>query len=375
MNDTASPKHTPKTDPPRDRTVVALASAPGTAAIAVVQLAGPDARAILARHIKPDKPPLVGRITHAFLRDADDRRIDHVLITRVADNPPIYEITCHGGMRIIQRVIETFQHRGAELIMPQGLSDRVYQLDNPVAQQAYQLLGRARTTLAARFLLHQAHQGLAQLFQTTNPTAADRKNALDYWPAVRYLIEGLTVVIVGPANSGKSTLLNYLAAHEQALVSDVAGTTRDYVQAELDINGLPVTLIDTAGVGHTADPLFRQARAKTIQASELADRALILLDAADPTPLNRQFAQAAQIPAVKTLIDQEKAITVLNKTDLTTGTSSPRRCEYLEISALIGTNMAQLESAIWDSAALTNFDYTKPTAFTPDQARHLKRDP
>jgi len=383
MSDISSAKPEPPTEDLVDKTVVALATASGTAAIAVVQLAGPNASGILAEHVKPYHVGELGRIDLAGVYDTVGRQIDQVLVSCVSDRPAIYEITCHGSMRIVQRVIETFRQSGAELAPSTLLSGLTYRLDNPVARMAYQLLPKARTTLAARFLLHQAHHGLAELCRSIparTARRADLENALAYWPAVKYLIDGLTVVIVGPANAGKSTLLNYLATHEQALVTDVPGTTRDYVQADLEIGGLPIRLIDTAGLGHTGDPLSHQARQKTVQACHAADLAIVLLDAAGTKPTAAQFAQVADLPAARALIDRNRAVIVLNKIDFTQRTCTLNEaidlwpsCTKLEISALTGRNIKLLENAIWKTIGLADFDYRTPAPFTASQVDLIKR--
>jgi len=371
-----------KAEPTGPRAAVALASPPGTAAIGVIQLAGTKAPEILTRHLETTRLPQLGQIRLTYLRDLEGQRIDQVLVTCVCDCQPIYELTCHGGMRVIQRIIEVLCGSGAQLVDAQLLTGRVYRLDNPVARDAYRLLPHARTRLVVKFLLHQAQTGLAELYgrvEAGTVTKDELADALKYWPAVGGLISGVTVVIVGPANAGKSTLLNFLAAHERALVADIPGTTRDYVQAEIELDGLATTLIDTAGLGSTADVLAGPAREKTIQACETAHLALIVLDAVNPRGLQDQLADAAELTAISRLVDKRKAIVLLNKIDhadrahqLNELVGPTETVPKLEISALKGTNADKLSPIIWQLAGLSEFDYRRPTVFTAAQAEFIK---
>jgi tRNA modification GTPase len=369
-----SAKHPRANNIAAERTVVTLASPAATSAVGVIQLAGPRAREMLQKHVRTASVPEVGQIRLDYLADNDGRSIDQVLLSCVCDSPVIYEITCHGGLRVVQRIIETFKNDGAEYVSSEVLADYVYGLDDPAAREAYHLLPQAQTPLAATFLLHQAHQGLSELYRRIKSGQVDRRELADathYWPAVRHLLFGVTAVLVGPANVGKSTLLNFFAAHERALVADIPGTTRDYVQAEIDIRGLPVTLIDTAGLGQTADPLADQARGKTITVCEQADLAIIVLDATNPLSLSSQVEQTVQIEAVERLVSQACAMVVLNKIDRTDRLHAIDELSTLlpafEVSAKTGDHIDQIETAVWQLAGLGGFDATRPAVFTQTQ--------
>jgi len=373
-----SAKHPRANNIAAGRTVVTLASPAATAAVGVIQLAGLRAREVLQKHVRTASAPDVGRIILDYLVDNDGRSIDQVLLSCVCESPVIYEITCHGGLRVVQRIIETFKSDGAEHVSSEVLADYVYGLDDPIAREAYHLLPQARTPLAATFLLHQAHQGLSELYRKIKSGKVDRgelADAIRYWPAVRHLLFGLMVVLVGPANAGKSTLLNFFAAHERALVADIPGTTRDYVQAEIDIKDLPVTLIDTAGLGQTDDPLADQVRGKTITACEQADLAIIVLDATNQLSLSGQFEQTVQIEAVERLISRTCALVVLNKIDRTDRLHAIDELSTLlpafEVSAKTGEHMDQIETAVCQLGGLGGFDATRPAVFTQTQWEFL----
>jgi len=371
---------TPAAVPGRAR--VALASARGSGALAVIQLTGPAAEGLLAAALTTS-PPGPGEIRRADFRDPVGRLVDDVLVTQLTTTPPIYEITTHGGLRVVQRVIGVLRAAGAELAPAAELAAVTYGLADDVSRAAYRLLPQVRTAMAAEFLLRQAEAGLGELYRRIERGEAGREDlaaALRYWPAVRRLIEGFRVVLLGPANAGKSTLLNALMGREESLVSSQAGTTRDYVEAELAVGGLAVTFVDTAGLGPTGDPLASAAREKMLAAARSAEAALIVLDAAAEPSIESQFDLAAEVPGLRALVDSGRAAVVLNKIDLPR--SAARREEFRgwaarmekhAVSARTGENLPALDDLIVRLAGLAGFDPAQPAAFTAEQAADLAR--
>jgi len=360
------------------RTVVAPASAQGSSAIAVIQVAGPRAQAMIVGHSGLADAPRCGEVVLTGLHDREGRPVDRVLVACLSEDQPLYEITCHGGVRVVQRIVELFQEAGAVLVDTVELLGQTYRLENPVAAEAYRLLPGALTAKAGRFLLHQAHEGFARVHERLAGASREELSAcLAHWPAAKRLLSGMTVAIVGPANAGKSTLLNCLSAHERALVADLPGTTRDYVCSEVEIEGVPVRLFDTAGLGRTADPLAAEARARTIQACEQAEFVVIVLDATATAGLAEQLAECVAIAPVKRLVDDGRAVTVVNKID------SPDRWHELdeldvasptvEISALTGLNVDGLGRALLDLAGLRELDIRQPCVFAEGQADEVRR--
>jgi tRNA modification GTPase len=154
-----------------------------------------------------------------------------------------------------------------------------------------QAIARARTRRAVKFLLHQLATLPAFLKQVAELAARDVAGAhralqelLVRGERCRLLVEGATVAIIGPPNAGKSTLANRLFGLERSIVSDVPGTTRDWVSEPTAIQGVPVTVVDTAGVGQPADDLEKLAVERGMARWTDADLQLLVLDGSDNLP-------------------------------------------------------------------------------------------
>ncbi len=346
------------------RIVVARASPAQAGAIGVIQLSGAGAGALLKPFFSTDLPDKAGQFRMGTLSDADGYPVDQVLIACLNDRDEFYEITCHGGLRIIQRIVDTLERAGAELVDGEELLNTSLKLQGPVAQEAYRLLVGAKTPLAVRFLLAQASGKLNEILE--RGSHEERRRAMRYWPAISFLLEGIRILVLGPPNAGKSTLLNALGRMEHALVADLPGTTRDYVQAQVDLAGLPARITDTAGVGATADPLAREAREKTLAQIGEHDLIFLLLDAT-----NRKTAQDT-VEAFRRL---ERVIVLLNKIDRPdtqcrmTDLVLPASWTGLEISALKATRLDEIPSMVWRTLGLDGFDYREPLVFSDALAK------
>ncbi len=334
--------------------IVALAGPAQSGAIGAIQLAGPGCRTGLQKYFSKPLLDPPGKIRMGNFLDREGRTIDQVLVVRLPLEPEIFEITSHGGPRIVQRILDTLENAGAVLVAGTELIPETFNLHDPVAQEAYRLLPEAKTTLAVKFLLHQARQGI--------PPGS--REALTYWPAVEFLIKGLRVVLAGPPNAGKSTLLNALARMEHALVAEVPGTTRDYVQASVDLGGLPVELVDTAGLGITTDPLADQVRQKTVRQITAAECVFLILDACDQNSSRlflKEFLNGFSSPRTVVLvnkIDHPDRQFKLNDLKI------PSAWPGVEISALKQLNLDKIPPLLWKVIGLEGFDYQKPSIFS-----------
>jgi len=343
--------------------IVSLASPQQTGAIGVIQLAGRGADDLLSRFFSKEVPCCAGEFRMGTFRDAQGAPVDQVLIACVEETDFLFEITCHGGLRIVQRIVDTLERAGAELADGQVLLDRSLGLKKPVLREAYRELIDARTPLAVKFLLSQANGKLFDIL--THGSDAERKNVRRYWPAVRSLLTGVKIILLGPPNAGKSTLLNALGHMEHALVADLPGTTRDYVEVQVDLDGIPATLIDTAGLGTTADPLAREVRERTLSQIEQADLIFMVLDATDRNACENFVEAWRQL---------EKVIVLLNKTDRSDAKCSLSDLNFtaqwsrLTISALNGTQLDQIPQAVWSKLGLAGFDFREPAVFTSQLA-------
>jgi tRNA modification GTPase len=309
-------------EPSRD-TIFALSSGRPPAAIAVIRIAGPRARAALeALGVKVPEPRRVGL---ARFRDAASGEvIDEGLVlffeaakSEVGEDTA--ELQPHGGRAIIAALLaalgrveglrpaeageftrRAFENGKLDLTEVEGLADLVMAETEGQRRQAYRQMRGAlgkqaeawRERLIKALALVEARidfsdEGdvpedlLAPAVTIANELAGEIAGALADGQRGERLREGMVVAIAGPPNAGKSTLLNRIARREAAIVSPYAGTTRDVIEVHLDLGGLPVTLLDTAGIRETDDPVelegVRRAQARAAD----ADLVLWVVDASD----------------------------------------------------------------------------------------------
>lgn len=355
-------------------TYATLLTASGVGAIGVIRVIGPSAfPAIAALFRTKHGQPLTfehlsaGRLRYGNLLDGDEI-LDDVLIAAVPESAvPAFDITAHGGIRVLERILAALETRGAPFRATYSPS-ATFPSPNSIAAEALTALRRARTPRAVKFLAHQRTAlplalTAIQNQLTSNPAAARTALAelLLRAPAARHLIDGLTVVLIGPPNSGKSTLFNRLVGRPAAIVSPQPGTTRDWITAELDVSGLPITLIDTAGLRTETDALEREAIARGQSIAHSAAIRLLILDASQPPSPNT---------LADFIADRPLSAIVYNKTDLLpatdarpplTPTTSPA-IPTLYISAATGHNLGTLTALILKQSDLD------PAADTPSPA-------
>jgi tRNA modification GTPase len=350
-----------------NETLVAVACAPGPSAIGIIQLIGPQCRTILQRFFSKPLADQPGKILLGDFSDSRGNPIDQVLVVQLPLAGVFFEITCHGGTRIIQRIVDTLEHAGARLLPAEEYLPDILKLKDPVAREAYPLLIHAKTALAVKFLLHQSHAGLSKLMK--KGSKEEFRQAVKYWPAVEYLLKGVKIVLTGPPNSGKSTLLNALGQMDHALVADFPGTTRDYVQTQIDLDGLPVTLLDTAGLGTTSDPLADHVQRLSLQQAKTADCVFVVLDATEKNN------SCKFIDDFKNHLSTQRVVVLINKIDhpkrvwRKNDLELPAAWPMLEISALKKTNLKKIPPLVWRLLGLEGFDYRQPTVFTPRLAQ------
>ena len=341
-------------EPSRD-TIFALSSGRPPAAIAVIRIAGPRARAALeALGVKVPEPRRVGL---ARFRDAASGEvIDEGLVlffeaakSEVGEDTA--ELQPHGGRAIIAALLaalgrveglrpaeageftrRAFENGKLDLTEVEGLADLVMAETEGQRRQAYRQMRGAlgkqaeawRERLIKALALVEARidfsdEGdvpedlLAPAVVIANELAAEIAGALADGQRGERLREGMVVAIAGPPNAGKSTLLNRIARREAAIVSPYAGTTRDVIEVHLDLGGLPVTLLDTAGIRETDDPVelegVRRAQARAAD----ADLVLWVVDASDV------FKARTSTPGSRKSESRHSRWLIRNKSDLVQG--------------------------------------------------------
>jgi len=307
--------------PPSD-TIAAIATARGRAALAIVRLSGPEAVAIVD-HCFPAQS-LRNADSHTahvgFFTTPDGRRIDQVVVTlfispRSATGEDVVEISCHGGDVAPQLVLQTLLDAGARLARPGEFTERAFlngKLDLAQAEAVADLI-HAQSSLAHRVSLHHLEgrysDAVADVRQELLQTCALVELELDFaeedvefadkeqleallarteslldrllgsYRLGTLVRDGVRVVIGGRPNAGKSTLLNALVGRDRAIVSPIPGTTRDEIEAEVEIGGLTFRFIDTAGLRETEDLIEAEGVRRTHSAIARSDALLYVFDA------------------------------------------------------------------------------------------------
>ncbi len=355
-------------------TIAALATPPGEGALAVIRISGPKALAVADRVFRaPVSPSSLEERRVAFGRVVDSKGglIDEVLLT-VFRNPRSYtgedlvEISGHGGPVVATRVLEAALQAGARVARPGEFTERAFlngKLDLTRAEAVMDLIS-AQTPRAARAAAGQLegrlgveiHALRGELLESVahleafidfpeegidpeSGAALGRRmekigerltRLLATANEGRLLREGITLVLCGSPNAGKSSLLNKLLGAERAIVSETAGTTRDTIEERASLGGYPFRVIDTAGLRETADPVEMEGVRRARHAAENADIKIHLVDASQgdrrPTPLF------------------EDELLVFNKIDI--AEDQPLPSGGIRISCLRGDGMEELVGAI-----------------------------
>jgi len=368
-------------------TFAAVTTAQGTGAISTVEVIGDGAAALIQRIFEPagTRPAnlepgkiLLGTITNGA------KTVDQVVLG-CADTGD-FAINCHGNPLIVEMIMELLQNKGAELIPAEQLLAKRLSTQkglNTIAAEAKLAQAKAMTLEGTKIILNQIQAGLNNKARRwlenidrigLDQIRAEAEQILSDSRTAKLIISGCTAVITGPPNSGKSTLLNYLCGRQKAIVTDIRGTTRDWVSARCQIGPISVEFIDTAGLDQslTESPDSEVARAAQQRAVELlgnADLVLLVLDNSEPTS---QLDDAAlQIVAGK------KMLTLINKCDLPPRLQSnelpPILKDPVRISAKFGTGIETLIKKIPRICGAADFDSKSAVSVTERQENLLKR--
>jgi len=342
--------------------LAALISPPGKGALAVIQVCGDGAKALIERLLGRalGAEPALGKLTH------EGELLDEAM-ARIApgfSGEETVEITCHGGTAVVERILRALEAGGAARADGAALLERGVEtghLDR-IRAEAWGLLPRAATELAARVLRDQAQGALsAAVAKISAPRDAERLLATA--PLGLALASPRRVVLAGSPNVGKSTLFNALLREDRALVSPIPGTTRDPVRETIAIEQVPVELIDTAGVEAPRDLLEQLSIERTQASLRDADLILFLFDA-------EAGAQGPELRLLETL-SSRRVILLVNKIDA--GSKKPL-LEALPISAKTGQGLDAVRRKILHALAVTpRHADGDAVVFTPRQERLLAR--
>lgn len=360
-------------------TIVAPATAEG-GALTVIRLSGREAVAVADRLFHGRKPlsEAKGYTVHFGTITEGDRVIDEVVAT-LFRAPHSYtgedtvEFSCHGSRYITREVLRLAYEAGARPAEPGEFTRRAYlagKIDLSQAEAVADLIAAASKTAHA-LATHQMRGGYSsaldqlreellhltalleleldfgeeevefanrdQLHDTMQRIGAEIARLRSSFALGNAIKEGVAVALVGAPNVGKSTLLNRLLEEERALVSDIAGTTRDVIEEQLVIDGVVFRLLDTAGIRHTEDRLEQMGITRTLKSIERAQVVVRMVDAAE-------VADKGITPPDFALCEEQQLLTVVNKMDCAQGLKLPS--EVIALSAKSGDGVAALREAL-----------------------------
>lgn len=381
-------------------TIVALATASGTGAIAVIRLSGKDAIVIGSRFFRSvSGKSLSEQKSHTVhLGHIVDhpRVIDEVLVT-IFKNPHSYtgedviEISCHGSLYIQQEIIQLFLKNGCRMANAGEYTLRAFlngKLDLSQAEAVADLIA-SDNEASHKIAMQQMRGGFSneikhlrdellnfaslieleldfaeedvefanrdEFYNLVNRIIHVLKRLIDSFSVGNVIKNGIPVAIVGEPNVGKSTLLNALLNEERAIVSDIAGTTRDTIEDEMVIGGMSFRFIDTAGIRDTEDVVESIGIKKTFEKIEQAQVVLFLIGSGQLAQGNEAIRSfIVEIEKIKNQFPQKQLLVVLNKIDQISDSElanitthlAPHTAHLIPISAKSGFGVEQLTDTL-----------------------------
>jgi tRNA modification GTPase len=368
-----------------DDTIVAIATPPGRGGIGVVRLAGPEARTIACSMLRLKHELAAGRAVFGeVIEPATGERIDEAVVTFFA-KPHSYtaddviEISAHGAPVVLRHIVELATSRGARLAEPGEFTMRAFlngRIDLTQAEAVRDLI-ESQTLYQAKVAAQQLEGSLSRRLQPIKrklvELVAVMEAGIDFaeddvsvLPATEILSrleevqapleqmrasfaygkivhEGLTLAIVGRPNVGKSSLFNRLVERERAIVTATPGTTRDLVTETVALGGIPIRLVDTAGIRHSTDEAESIGIRKSYEALSEADLVLVVLDSTQ-----KISSEDRELLAVSA----RRALAIANKSDLAPdGQLDLIGMNAFRTSATTGAGIDALRAAILEEVA------------------------
>lgn len=372
-------------------TIAAIATAMSNSGIGIVRISGDEALQVADRIFEPRKGNKkvsdmdTHTIHYGFIKDGDEVIDEVMLLIMKAPNSytreDTVEIDCHGGVLVMKKLLETVLKYGARPAEPGEFTKRAFlngRIDLSQAESVIDVIN-AKNDFALKSSVSQLQGAVLNKIKDLRgiiihqiafiESALDDPEHIDIagYPEElkgivdnllenvnillkssdngKVLKEGINTVIVGKPNAGKSSLLNLLAGQDRAIVTDIAGTTRDILEEQIQLNGISLNMIDTAGIRDTDDIVEKIGVAKSKEYLEMADLVIYVADSSTSLDGNDEKI----IEAIK----NKKAIVLLNKSDLTMVTESSVLEEKLDkkvivISAKENTGIRELENTIKD---------------------------
>ena len=373
-----------------DDTIAAIATPSGEGGIGIIRLSGPEAISIADRlFYTPGNKKLIHAeshtITYGFVVNPETgEEVDEVLLTlmrapKTYTREDVVEINCHGGRVPLSSVLQLALKEGARLAGPGEFTRRAFlngRIDLSQAEAVIDVI-KAKTEQAGRLALQQLEGGLSGRItafrEKTTALCAQLEAYIDFpeneietmaknemvfamreleagltglskgYDEGRFFREGASLAIVGKPNVGKSSLLNAMLRKDRAIVTDMPGTTRDVIEDFLNVGGLPLRVMDTAGIRESHDLAEIEGVKRSLKALEGADIVLAVLDAGRPFDGSDK--------EVLERVKDKKTIVVINKTDIenTAFSYQPSAISHqsVKVSALKGQGIDDLKSLIF----------------------------
>ena len=336
-------------------TIAAISTAPAIGGIGIVRMSGKDCFEVLEKIFKPKNPETIENIAGyrikygTIVNPETNRVVDEVLVSYfkcpksyTAEN--MCEINSHGGIVVLREILELCLKNGAELAKPGEFTERAFlngRIDLTQAEAIIDIIN-AKSTREAQESANQLEGYLSRKIneirekimdimvnieanidypeydveEVSNRDAENKLKEIENeliklsktFENGKILKEGVKIAIIGSPNAGKSSLLNSMLKEERAIVTDIAGTTRDIIEEQISIEGIPFKVIDTAGIRDAKDKIEQIGIEKSKKAANEADVILAVFDSS--VPLNDEDRE------ILNLLKHKKSIIVLNKTDL-----------------------------------------------------------
>lgn len=372
-------------------TIAAISTSTGNSGIGIIRVSGDEAIEIVDKIFKSNKEGkrLINVKSHTvnYGNIVDGEKVLDQVLVLVMKNPHSYtgedtvEIDCHGGMLILKKVLDLVIKNGAKSAAPGEFTKRAFlngRLDLSQAEAVMDLIN-SQNDFALNSSIEQLKGGVSEkikeirsdviyhiafiesalddpehisldgydneISEMINKNTSKIKKMIDTFDNGRIMKEGIKTVILGKPNAGKSSLLNRMLGEERAIVTDIEGTTRDTLEENINLNGLSLKIIDTAGIRNTDDKVEQIGVNKAKEIAEGADLIIYVVDGSKDIDENDK--------EILEIIKNKKVIVLLNKTDIDRVVDIEQLNEIpkediIEFSAKAGLGMDELEEKIKD---------------------------
>lgn len=400
----------------KDETIAAISTAPGEGGIGIVRISGIESLKILDRIFKSHRKKNTMEfgtytVRYGHVVDPDSNEIIDEVLASYMKSPYTYtredivEINCHGGTIPVKRILEAVLKCGARLAEPGEFTKRAFlngRIDLSQAEAVIDMI-RSKTDKSMDAALKQLEGKLSEklgyirnrLIDIMSHVEAtidfpeddiddvlynklendcmeiinDIEGMIQTSDTGKILRDGLNTVIIGKPNVGKSSLLNALLEENRAIVTDIPGTTRDIIQEYLNIRGIPINIIDTAGIRETRDEVERIGVERTKEYFKKADLVILIIDSSDSITQEDE--------EIFELVKDKKIITLINKVDLPTRLDIERVKKFtegkrvIEVSVKTGKGIDELKDEIYNLVYKGEVKYSSEVLITNVRHKNL----